>query len=189
MPRVSHEGGGNGASTDTDEVASRILRFCDERHFAIAAAESLTGGLLADAFVRVPGASSVFLGSVVTYDIRAKATILGVDRELLSTQGAVNPEVARQMCLGAGALYAGAAQGRPLVTLSTTGVAGPGPDGTHPQGEVYIAVAVPDNAPASPSSNRPGVHVRHLQLDGSRQQIRESTVLAVLELVARLLGS
>ena len=43
----------------------------------IVAAESLTGGLLADAFVRVPGASRVFLGSAVTYDIRAKRRFWG----------------------------------------------------------------------------------------------------------------
>ena len=80
-----------------DELAAAVLAYCETNHFKIAAAESLTGGLLADAFVRVPGASKVFLGSAVTYDIRAKASILGVDAELLRSEGAVHPEVARQM--------------------------------------------------------------------------------------------
>ena len=62
-----------------DELAAAVLAYCETNRFKIAAAESLTGGLLADAFVRVPGASKVFLGSAVTYDIRAKASILGVD--------------------------------------------------------------------------------------------------------------
>ena len=82
-----------------DELAAAVLAYCETNHFKIAAAESLTGGLLADAFVRVPGASKVFLGSAVTYDIRAKASILGVDAELLRSEGAVHPEVARQMAL------------------------------------------------------------------------------------------
>ena len=70
-----------------DELAAAVLAYCETNHFKIAAAESLTGGLLADAFVRVPGASKVFLGSAVTYDIRAKASILGVDAELLRSRG------------------------------------------------------------------------------------------------------
>ena len=69
------------------ELAAAVLAYCETNHFKIAAAESLTGGLLADAFVRVPGASKVFLGSAVTYDIRAKASILGVDAELLRSEG------------------------------------------------------------------------------------------------------
>ena len=72
-----------------DELAAAVLAYCETNRFKIAAAESLTGGLLADAFVRVPGASKVFLGSAVTYDIRAKASILGVDAELLRREGAV----------------------------------------------------------------------------------------------------
>ena len=70
-----------------DELAAAVLAYCETNRFKIAAAESLTGGLLADAFVRVPGASKVFLGSAVTYDIRAKASILGVDAELLRREG------------------------------------------------------------------------------------------------------
>ena len=88
-----------------DELAAAVLAYCETNHFKIAAAESLTGGLLADAFVRVPGASKVFLGSAVTYDIRAKASILGVDAELLRSEGAVHPEVARQMAAGTARLY------------------------------------------------------------------------------------
>ena len=66
-----------------DEQARHILAHCDVRGLKIACAESLTAGLLADSFVRIPGASSVFLGSAVTYDIHAKAMVLGVDAELL----------------------------------------------------------------------------------------------------------
>ena len=88
-----------------DDMAARILRFCEAHDVKIVAAESLTGGLLADAFVRVPGASRVFLGSAVTYDIRAKTSILGVDRGLLEREGAVHPEVARQMAASVAGLY------------------------------------------------------------------------------------
>ena len=80
-----------------DSLAAGILKICEANNTKIACAESLTGGLLADAFVRIPGASNVLLGSAVTYDINAKASILHVDKALLDREGAVHPEVARQM--------------------------------------------------------------------------------------------
>ena len=104
-----------------DELATAVLAYCETNRFKIAAAESLTGGLLADAFVRVPGASKVFLGSAVTYDIRAKASILGVDAELLRREGAVHPEVARQMAFGTARLYRQREDGDCVVGLYTEG--------------------------------------------------------------------
>ncbi len=80
-----------------DDQAAAILEWCRERDVKIACAESLTGGLLADAFVRIPGASQVFLGSAVTYDIHAKVSVLGVNAELLRREGAVHPQVAIEM--------------------------------------------------------------------------------------------
>jgi nicotinamide-nucleotide amidase len=122
-----------------DALAARILARCKTLGVKIAAAESLTGGLLADAFVRVPGASAVFLGSAVTYDIAAKASILGVDAELLRREGAVHPEVARQMAQATANLYHQPGYDA-VIGLSTTGVAGPGPDGSKPAGLVYVSV-------------------------------------------------
>ena len=88
-----------------DSLAAGILKICEANNTKIACAESLTGGLLADAFVRIPGASNVLLGSAVTYDINAKASILHVDKALLDREGAVHPEVARQMAIGTARLY------------------------------------------------------------------------------------
>ena len=88
-----------------DSLAAGILKICEANNTKIACAESLTGGLLADAFVRIPGASNVLLGSAVTYDINAKASILHVDKALLDREGAVHPEVARQMAVGTARLY------------------------------------------------------------------------------------
>lgn len=114
------------SQSQCDELAAAVLRYCEANHFKIAAAESLTGGLLADAFVRIPGASKVFLGSAVTYDIRAKAKILGVNAPtLLAREGAVHPEVARQMAVGTAQLYRQTKDGDCVIGLATTGVAGP----------------------------------------------------------------
>ena len=164
-----------------DALAQAVLGWCGPRGMRIAAAESLTGGLLADAFVRIPGASRVFLGSAVTYDIAAKASVLGVDADLLRREGAVHPDVARQMALGTARLYDQPAYGGRVIGLSTTGVAGPGPDGGKPAGLVYAGFSVPSfdagDGPRTTTSVR-------LMLSGDRERIRLLTVLRVLENVS-----
>lgn len=163
-----------------DALAAHVLEVCVDRGLKIAAAESLTGGLLADAFVRIPGASRVFLGSVVTYDIAAKASVLGVDRDLLQAEGAVHPDVARQMAAGTARLYAQPMYHGGVVGLSTTGVAGPGPDGGKPAGLVYVGIAMPAVA-GEPER----VEAAELRLSGDRGHIRRMTVLRVLENLSR----
>lgn len=174
-------------SSHRDDLAARILATCESRGLKIAAAESLTGGLLADAFVRIPGASHVFLGSAVTYDINAKASVLGVDADLLNCEGAVHPDVAKQMAARTAALYAQDAYGDSVIGLATTGVAGPGPDGDKPAGLVYIGFRVP--AGGAGESAVEVIEVKELHLDGDRLAIREQTVACVLEHCAELLNA
>lgn len=109
----------------------------------VACAESCTGGNIAHLITSVPGASSYFLGGIVSYANDVKVNVLGVNKTDLDTFGAVSEQVALQMATGArrvtGAEYA----------VSTTGIAGP--DGGTPQkpvGTVWIAVAGPNGAKA-----------------------------------------
>lgn len=164
-----------------DELAAAILGFCRERGLKLAAAESLTGGLLADAFVRIPGASDVFLGSAVTYDIKAKAAVLGVDSGLLGREGAVHPEVARQMAADTARLYAKAGYGDTVIGLSTTGVAGPGPDGDKPAGLVYLGFHLPPALVSRNDGNDSADRAVELRLEGTRAEVRRATVLRSLE--------
>ena len=85
----------------------------------------------------MPGASAVVRGGVVAYMTDVKTSVLGVDRGLLDLEGAVHPEVAREMARGVVALV-GADYG-----LATTGVAGPDPQDGRPVGEVHVAVSGP----------------------------------------------
>lgn len=100
----------------------------------MATAESLTAGDIASTIAGVPGASAVLRGGLVVYAMDLKATLAGVDESLLSTRGAVDPDVARALARGA-ASRCGADIG-----LGVTGVAGPDSQDGHPVGEVYIAV-------------------------------------------------
>lgn len=117
-----------------------------------AVAESLTGGLVLDALVAVPGASDCLRGGVVAYQTDLKRDLLGVPDELLAREGAVHPEVAAQMALGVRRRL-GADLG-----VATTGVAGPDPQDGRPPGTVHVAVAGPAGVRVD-SSGPPPDHV------------------------------
>lgn len=143
----------------------------------LAVAESLTGGLLADAVVSVPGASKVFSGGVVAYDTALKHSLLGVDQELLQANGPVDPTVAKQMASGVRRACAvprssDSAAISADIGLATTGVAGPDPDPATGQavGTVWIGV-----------SSRLGERAILLNATGDRATIRAAAVLSALE--------
>ncbi|WP_448812205.1 CinA family protein [Agromyces bauzanensis] len=79
------------------DPAAAVIAELTRRGLRIAVAESLTGGLLVAELTRIPGASVVVNGGVVAYDTDVKRSLLGVSAELLEREGAVHPEVARQM--------------------------------------------------------------------------------------------
>src|SRR5699024_1528916 len=108
----------------------------------LAVAESLTGGLLGAELVAVPGTSAVLRGGALTYATDSKASVLGVDPELLTAHGPVHPQVAVQMADGARSLF------EADVALATTGVAGPGPADGHPAGTFYVACTGVGRSPA-----------------------------------------
>lgn len=147
-------------------LARRVVRRLADAGLTLATAESLTGGALAAAVVDVPGASAVLRGGVVAYATDLKAELLGVDPDLLSARGAVDPEVARQMADGVRRRL-GADVG-----LATTGVAGPAGQDGRPPGTVHLAVALPGL-----------VGVRSLVIDGDRSRVRRGSVALALGLV------
>lgn len=147
--------------------AEKILEICYRLGWHIACAESLTGGLLANAFVSVPGASKSFVGSLVIYNSLEKEKILGVDKNIIDKKGAVEEKVALQMAKGAGRIFSSSA---PLLLLSTTGVAGPSSDGFKPVGTVCCAVVSPARSPL----------LQTFHFSGRREEIRKSTISAIL---------
>jgi nicotinamide-nucleotide amidase len=146
--------------------AVNLVFALSERGLTLGVAESLTGGLVAASVVSVPGASEVFRGGVVAYATELKHSLLGVNADLLSANGPVDPDVAVQMAHGV-RTRTGADWG-----ISTTGVAGPGPSDGVPAGTVYVAVASADAA-----------FVRRLGLSGDRTAVRSGSVSAVLALL------
>jgi nicotinamide-nucleotide amidase len=173
MSGVGGADSGRGRPAGRREAAAEIIALLTARQQSVAAAESLTGGLLAAALTDIPGASAAFRGGIVAYATELKAALLGVDRGVLDTHGAVSPDVAAAMAQGArgrlGATYG----------VATTGVAGPGPAEGKPAGTVYVAVSV---AQIGGDAGR-GTQVRRLALAGSRDVIRAGTVAEALALL------
>lgn len=55
-----------------------FVAFLTSKQIKIVCAESITGGLLASTIISIPGASSVLLGSIVSYNPEFKNKVLGV---------------------------------------------------------------------------------------------------------------
>jgi nicotinamide-nucleotide amidase len=137
----------------------------------VSTAESLTGGRLAALLTATPGASETYVGGFVTYATRLKSSELGVPEGLIAEFGVVSAECAAAMAEGARAVT-GSTYG-----VSTTGVAGPGPQDGLPAGLVFVGLAGPE-----------GVRAVELNLHGSRNQVQDLASLhALSELDALLL--
>lgn len=114
---------------------ARAIALLTARGQTLCCAESVTGGLLSDAFVRVPGASKVFLGSIVAYHEAVKHAFLNVPEDTLARFTAVSAQTALCMARGARAAF------QADYALSATGYAGPGGADV---GLVYIGYAGAD---------------------------------------------
>lgn len=151
--------------------AAEVLDALARKGLHLAVAESLTGGLLTSAFVDIPGASKVLLGSVVAYQTELKHQLIGVSRALLQEQGAVDAEVVAQMASGIRVKFANKSglDESDVVAVATTGVAGPESQDGKPAGTVFIGISGPT-----------GDFVYPLALAGTRSEIRSATVVAAL---------
>jgi nicotinamide-nucleotide amidase len=160
-------------SEDERSISEIVLEHCRARGLTLATAESCTGGLVASRITAVPGASDVFLGSVVAYANTVKEAGLDVSAELLATHGAVSAEAAAAMAAGARERLGAD------VAVAVTGVAGPG-GGTpeKPVGLVFAHAVSPD-----------GEKSVRTELPGDREMIRGRATAASLHLVRRLLES
>ncbi|MGP9694993.1 CinA family protein [Brachybacterium sp. AOP25-B2-12] len=169
--------GGEGSEIPSEAAAScaeLVVRAAIDAGLTLATAESLTAGALVARLVDVPGASGCIAGGAACYSYAAKTRVLGVDAALLERTGAVTAEVATAMALGALRAYGSD------VAVSTTGVAGPGPDARGvPAGTVFLAAVTADGAPT---------RVRELHLGGGRAAVRAGAVEAGIALLAEALG-
>lgn len=150
---------------DEESMEDVVAREVSSRHWTLAVAESLTGGLIASRLVNVPGASTWFRGGVVSYASQVKFDLLGVPEGPV-----VSHEAARAMAQGVRKLL-GADLG-----LAVTGVAGPEEQDHQPPGTVFVGLDLDD-----------AVSSLELRLPGDRPRVRAYSAISALDALRRSL--
>ena len=105
---------------DINDLATQVGSVLKSQGLILATAESCTGGGVAHAITEVAGSSEWFECGFITYSNASKSDMLDVPEALIVRYGAVSDEVAQAMAEGA------LANSNATITLSTTGIAGPG---------------------------------------------------------------
>ena len=175
--------GGSQADGSLMSAAEYLIRLLVKRSMYLAAAESCTGGLVADALTSVSGASSCFWGSFVCYTPQAKKQMLGVGEDTLNRYGAVSKETAGLMALGA--LEKSGAD----AVVSVTGFAGPGTAGNStntPVGTVWIASVLRSKRTGNENPADAAV-VKKFHFNGSRNEVRAQAAREAIIQITELL--
>ncbi|PWT89481.1 MAG: competence/damage-inducible protein A [Proteobacteria bacterium] len=147
-----------------EEVVAKLLTL---NNATIAAAESCTGGLLAERLTNIAGSSAYFLGGVVSYSNELKTAWADVPLALIQAKGAVSSEVAVALADGI-RRRVGSTLG-----VGITGIAGPGGGSEEkPVGTVHVALA-----------HLGGVKEKGVRFLGDREMIRFQASQLALDLV------
>jgi nicotinamide-nucleotide amidase len=156
---------------DITDLATRAGRALQQKGWLLATAESCTGGGVGQAITEIAGSSEWFECGFISYSNASKSALLDVPAALLAQHGAVSEEIAAAMARGA------LSNSNAHVTLSTTGIAGPGgavPG--KPVGTVCFGWA---------SAN--ATHTERIVFAGDRHAVREQTVAHAIKGLIRFL--
>jgi len=115
-----------------------ILKLTKKLGWRLAIAESCTGGMISSELTAIPGSSNFFDRGFVTYSNEAKIKMLNVRQNSLNLFGAVSEEIAIEMAIGS--LKNSLAN----LSLSVTGIAGPGGSEHKDEGTVCFGLALQD---------------------------------------------
>jgi nicotinamide-nucleotide amidase len=155
-------------------TVAELIQRATAAGIVIATAESCTGGMIAAALTDVPGSSNVVDRGFVTYSNGAKMQMLGVRAATLEAHGAVSEQVAREMAEGA------LRNSDATLTVSVTGIAGPGGSEFKPEGRVCFGLAQ-DGQPTFVETVEFGV----LGRDGVRRATRDHALALLSGAISR----
>ncbi|RYJ40656.1 CinA-like protein [Flavobacterium anhuiense] len=154
---------------ENETIETVIGKLLSKQNKTISTAESCTGGRIASLLSSVPGSSSYFKGSVVSYATEAKVNVLGVAQDLIDQFSVVSAEVASVMALNVKALL------KTDYALATTGNAGPSKGDSDAEiGTVFIALATPD-----------GVIVEEFSFGQPREKVIDRASVKSLEILQK----
>jgi PncC family amidohydrolase len=145
-----------------------------EKGLYLTCAESCTGGLLGHLITNAAGSSNYFIGGFLTYSNQAKEQFLGVQKETLQNHGAVSRETVLEMAQGARQAFAERFPIERIVSLSTSGIAGPSGGGPQkPVGTVWVGFCSADTEEA-----------KLFHFAGTREEVKMQSALAALQMLA-----
>jgi nicotinamide-nucleotide amidase len=158
-------------SDEKDGLVAQIIDALRKSGETLSTAESITGGSISSTLVGVSGASDVFKGGITAYSDEVKVGQLRVDPKLIEEYSSISEQVADAMAQGAlqtfGTTWA----------IATTGVAGPGPVGSHAAGTLWLSIRGPVNQTTA------------LSLSGERETVRNAATSSAIAAFARILNT
>ena len=158
-------------SDEDDGLVSQIIDVLRKNGETVSTAESITGGSISSTLIGISGASDVFRGGITAYSDELKIAQLKVDPKLIEKYSAISEQVADAMAQGALQTF------RTTWAIATTGVAGPGPVGSHAAGTVWVSIRGPVNQTTA------------LALSGERETVRNAATSSAIAAFARILNS
>lgn len=155
----------------TESLPSVIGQLLHQQNATLATAESCTGGYIAHLITSIPGSSSYYKGSVISYANEIKINELGVHEETLKNVGAVSEACVREMAEGIRKKF------NTDYSIATSGIAGPG-GGTDrkPVGTVWIAISSKDQTIA-----------KLFNMGDHRERTIERTAIQALDMLRKML--
>ena len=152
-------------------LVTRLGTLLCARECSLATAESCTGGLVGHELTNVPGSSTWYMGGIISYANDIKEKVLGVEKNILETQGAVSSACVQAMVRGV-CRVTGARVG-----VALSGIAGPGGGSVDkPVGTVWVGWCIDEQ-----------VWAECMHYSGTRQEIKkQSAAAAIRGLVERL---
>jgi len=155
-------------------IYKKVFKKLKDLNYKISFAESYTGGMLASLLVGIPGSSSVFDESYVTYSNDSKQKLLNVLDKTINSVGVVSSECVIEMAEG---LYN---QTKANVCISTSGIAGPGGATQYKKvGLVYFCIKIND---------KNYVYTREFKLK-IRNYIRKKSCYIIYKVLFKLLNT
>jgi competence/damage-inducible protein cinA C-terminal domain len=162
------------------ELIKKVFFVLRERGIKLITAESLTGGLIASEFTKIPGASEVLWGGYIVYTPQAKISLLNIEPDIIDSFGVVSPQTVEAMALGAVKNFFNASCApEPAVSIAVSGVAGPSSLEENPPGTVCVSSAFFCLAPSDLKILKKDAFVfktHTYRFSGSRDEVREQTV-------------
>ncbi|WP_433833020.1 CinA family nicotinamide mononucleotide deamidase-related protein [Flavobacterium anhuiense] len=154
---------------ENETIETVIGKLLSKQNKTISTAESCTGGRIASLLSAVPGSSSYFKGSVVSYATEAKVNVLGISQDLIDEFSVVSAQVASVMALNVKELL------KTDYALATTGNAGPSKGDSDAEiGTVFIALATPE-----------GVIVEEFNFGQPREKVIDRASVKSLEILQK----